>query len=247
MKKWGLLLLLSIALVGCSEEKTSKQETKPAAEEKQETKVEVTDSVFYKWNDKSVGGMESITFYAKIKNTGDTVVDVMDSKLTYLNSNGSVIGTLNGSDLFISIFPAVIAPGQSSYAAINIDGGEEFKDLKDVTLEVKPVEIGATIKDLKTDKVNVVKSDEWGGTVGVTGFIKNDTDIAAETVQLAAALYDKDNKFLGALLPGSDQSFTVPVKEQTSFDIGVPSFPSEQVKNVDHAEVTSTSVYYDGK
>ena len=246
LKKWGLLLMMSVALVGCSEDEPT-QKTQPAVEKKEETKIAVADKVFYKWNDKSTGDIESISFYAKIDNTGSTTVDVMDSKITFLDSKESVIGTLEASDLFISIFPAIIAPGQSSYVAVKLDSDESFKDLKDITLDVNPVKAEATIKELNTDKINVVKSDEWGGSLNVTGFMKNETDLDAETVQLAAALYDKENKFLGALLPGTDQSFTVPVDGQTSFDIGVPSFPSDQVNNVDRAEVISTAVYYDGK
>lgn len=249
MKKTGLALLLAMALVGCSEEETTKQEPakKPVVEEKTEEKaavqVDVTEKLFYKWNDESIGSMEQITFYAKIENTGNKPVDVMDTKLTYMDNDGGVIGTMENSDLFMNIHPSVIAPGQSSYIAISLDGGESFDNLKDITVEVNPVE-SEDVVNLKTDKVNVVKSDEWGGDVGVTGFIVNETDKKADSIQVAAALYDKEGKFLGALLPGSDQSFQVEANNQTSFDLGIPGFPSDQVENVEKAEVISSYVDY---
>ena len=249
MRKAGLALLLAMALVGCSEEETTKQEpTKEPAveqktEEKAEVQVDVTEKVFYKWNDESIGGMEQITFYAKIENTGNKPVDVMDTKLTYTDNDGGVIGTMENSDLFMNIHPSVIAPGQSSYVAISLDGGESFDNLKDITVEVKPVE-SENVVELKTDKVNVKKSGEWGGSLGVTGYIKNETDKPADQVQLAAALYDKEGKFLGALLPGSDQSFQVDANGETSFDLGIPGFPSDQVENVEKAEVISSYIDY---
>lgn len=251
MKKTGLSLLLALALVGCSEEETTKQEGKPAeqspkTEEKAEdvVSVEVSDEVIYTWNDASIGDMEQVSFYAKINNTGDKPVDVMDTKLTYKDSSGGVIGTLENSDLFMNIHPSVIGPGQTSYIAIKLDSDESFKDLKEVTVDVNPVEFDGDVVELKTDKVNVKKSDEWGGDVGVTGYIKNETDKPADQVQLASALYDKDGNFLGALLPGSDQSFQVDANGETSFDLGIPGFPSDQVGNVEKAEVISTYIDY---
>jgi len=250
VKKWITAGLLVLLLAGCSEEETTKQEpakkltVEEKTEKKVEVQVEVTDHVYYKWNDESIGNMEQITFYAKIENTGNKPVDVMDTKLTYKNNDGSVIGTMENSDLYMNIHPSVIAPGQSSYIAISVDGDESFKDFKEVTVDVKPVEFDGDVVELKTDKVNVKKSDEWGGMVGVTGYIKNETDKPADQVQLASALYDKEGKFIGALLPGSDQSFQVEANGETSFDLGIPGFPSDQVENVEKAEVISSYVDY---
>ena len=240
MKKLLTGMLALALLAGCSEEKTTNKETKPA-EKKVEVSVEVTDEVFYKWNDDSIGGMEQITTYAVIKNTGNIPVDVSNASVTYLDGSGGVIGVTEANSIYQNIYPAVIAPDGVAYMAVNDDGGDTFKDLKDVEVKVNPSEMIVTVDELKTDKVSVKKND----SLSVTGFIKNETDNQADSVQLAVGLYDKDDKFLGAVLPGSDQSWALATDEDSSFDLSVPSFPTDQMDKVERANVISTSLILD--
>lgn len=242
MKKTGLALLLAMALVGCSEE-TGKQETKPteqkpATEEKVEdvVSVEVTEKVFYKWNDDSIGGMEQISSYAVIENNGKEPVDVGNTSLTYLDSSGGVIGVTEANSIYQNIYPSIIAPGGVAYMAIKDDGGDMFKDLKDIEVKVNPIETPVKVEELKTDKVNVQKNDY----LSVTGFISAEKQ--ADSIHLAAGLYDADDKFVGAVLPGSDQSWMLAEGEKSSFDLSVPTFPSNQVENVESVKVIGTSI-----
>lgn len=243
MKKSGLALLLAMALVGCSEEETTKQETKPAeqspkTEEKVEevVSVEVTEKVFYKWNDDSIGGMEQISSYAVIENKGKEPVDVGNTSLTYLDSSGGVIGVTEANSIYQNIYPSIIAPGGVAYMAITDDGGDMFKDLKDIEIKVNPIETPVKVEELKTDKVNVQKND----FLSVTGFISGEKQ--ADSIHLAAGLYDANDKFIGAVIPGSDQSWVLTAGEEASFDLSVPTFPSDQIDKVESAKVIGTSI-----
>ncbi|WP_144553494.1 hypothetical protein [Peribacillus simplex] len=59
----------------------------------------------------------------------------------------------------------------------------------------------------------------------------------ATDIQVAAA----DNKFSGALIRISDDSTTVQSGNNSSIDLGVPSFPSNMIKEIDHVEIKAIS------
>ncbi|WP_260288800.1 hypothetical protein [Peribacillus aracenensis] len=49
----------------------------------------------------------------------------------------------------------------------------------------------------------------------------------------------EDNKCLGALILISDESITVQSGNKSSIDLGFPSFPSNMIKEIAHAEIKS--------
>lgn len=246
--------LSALVLVACSDNKETSVSEKVNENEKSQTewneqnegvqeevKVEVTDKVFYRWKDESIGDAPQIVTYAVIKNTGKVDADVAETKITYIDSKGDVISNTQANGMYTNLSPSVLEPGDVAYLAINDDLGEEFNDLKDVEVEVSPIPVDVGINKLKASNSKVIKTDDWGGSVNVTGFIHNEGDMDALDIQVAAGLYDKDNKFLGALLRSSDDSTTVQSGSKSSIDLGVPSFPSNMIKEIDHAEIKAIS------
>ena len=253
MKRILIVGLSALLLAACSNKDTSVSEKVNENEKSQsewkdqneaspeENEVEVTDKVFYRWKDESIGDAPQIVTYAVIKNTGKTDADVAETKITYLDSKGDVIANTQANEMYTNLSPSVLEPGDVAYLAINDDLGEEFDDLKDVEVEVSPIPVDMGVNKLESTNSKVIKTDDWGGSVNVTGFVHNKSDMDAMDIQIAAGLYDKENKFLGALLKSSDDSTTVQSGKKSSVDLGVPSFPSNMIKEIDHAEIKAIS------
>ncbi|MGI8352004.1 hypothetical protein NiCM35_19800 [Niallia circulans] len=241
-------LTLSL-IVGCGNQEEATKNTNQAVnqedteQKKEEVKTEVTNKVFYKWNNESVGNVPQIVTYATIENTGNVPVNVADTQLTYIDKDGGVIGTTKANGFYANIAPSSIGPGETAYLAINEDIDEQFDNLKDVEINVAPMKMEIGVNSLKSDKLNVIKKDEWGGMLSVTGFILNDTEINNPVVEAGAGLFDKDNKFVGAVLLGSDNEIKVSANNKTGVEFSVPSFPSSEIDKVDHAKVSA--IYYD--
>jgi hypothetical protein len=255
LKKLGvtsLALALTLGLAACGNSEKSSSESSetssPATKtvSQQEASVKVTDKVFYTWKNESIGDIPQIVAYAALKNTGKTSVDVRNTKLTYLDKDGGILQSTSASQTLIpSIAPSMIAPGETAYLAISEDVGETFKDVEDIEVEVSPEPIDFGLNSLKAENTKVVKTEDWGGDVHVTAYLKNNSDQEAPTVEAAAGLYDKDNKFIGAVLPGTDHQISLQANDKTSVQLGIPSFPSDKVKDVDHAEIQAMAVKFE--
>lgn len=207
-----------------------------------EVKAEVTNKVFYTWNDESTGGTPTVVAYASIKNTGKTTIDVSQSKVTFLNGSGEVIRSVGANQIYQNLSPSVIKPGEIAYLALSEDAGEEFEDLKDIQVEVFPMVVEFEPIKLNAQKVKVIKTNDWGGSVNVTGLLQNESDKVASEIQAAAGLYDKQNKIIGALVLSSNDSTTIQPKSQSGIEFGVPGFPSSKVSEVDHADIRAISL-----
>lgn len=244
VKKIIILGFTALMLAACGDKEVSKESNnQPKQEENndemeiQEAKAEVTEKVFYTWEDESIGNIPQLVTYAVIKNTGETNIDVSQTKLTYLDSDGNVIGTTNANEMYLNLSPSVIEPGNVAYLGISEDIGEEFEDLKDVTVEVTPLVAEVDINKLEGTKTKVVKTDDWGGSVRVTGFLNNKGENEASGIQASAGLYNKNKEFVGALLLSSDDTTTIQPGKESSIEFGIPSFPSDKINDVTYAEI----------
>ncbi|MCY8813620.1 hypothetical protein P8917_01210 [Bacillus atrophaeus] len=255
MKKWLLgigALTLSFSLAACGGKSnsdastTTKESTKETSSETktEKTKVDVADKVFYKWNDESTGGSPKVSSYAVIKNTGDTTVDVSNTKITYLNDKGEALRVTQANSMYRNLAPSVIKSGEVAYLGIDEDATDDISGLKDIKVEVSPSAFETGVNELKASKTKVLKTDDWGGSISVTGSLKNDSDKEATDIQSTAGLYDKNNKFLGALFLSSDDQTVIKPKQETSIDMSVPSLPTEKVKEVDHADLKANVPNY---
>lgn len=241
-------ILSAFALTACGDKGATENTNQTVSQEdteqkKEEIKTEVTNKVFYKWNNESIGNIPQIVTYATIENTGNVPVNVADTQLTYIDNDGGVIGTTKANGFYANIAPSSIGPGETAYLAIHEDIDEHFDNLKDVEINVVPLKMEIDVNSLKSDKLNVIKKDDWGGMLSVTGFILNDTKVNNPVVEAGAGLFDKEDKFVGAILLGSDNEIKVSANNKTGVEFSVPSFPSSEIDKVDHAKVSA--IYYD--
>lgn len=215
--------------------------------QKQQTKAKVIDSKYYKWKDESVGE-KVMNVYAEIKNTGETTIDAGDAKVTFLDSDGSVISSTSEDG---DVMPVTIKKGDTGYVSMDIDDPDEYKDLDKVKVKLspKPAQDDGDPTNLKAKNVNMKKLDNWGknSAVKVTGFLENnsDNDFDKESTEVVAGLYDKDDNFLAAQSVYQGQEVSVDANDESSFEVGdgVP-LPSEVVSNVDHVKVVATGTDY---
>lgn len=247
----GSALILGILfLTGCSEKNTqtdtdgsSSKVNKEIVEDVQEVlSTEVTDVVNYAWVDASTGDTPKYSTYAAIKNTSNQSIDVSQTSVSYLDAEGNLISITNASDIpFTSIAPTIIKPGEFAYLGVNEDADENLMNAEEINVDVSPQAAYTEPIYLETDKANVVKSNNgWGDYLNVTGFVNNSQNTqlsSAYNLQTAAALYDGNDKFLGAVFLGTGQEINIPPSGNAGIELGIPSFPADQVSNVDHAEI----------
>lgn len=213
---------------------------KQQEEEKAEAKV--TDIQYYKWLDEAVDS-ETITVYAEIKNTGNANIDAGHAKITYLDSDGSVIAV---NDAQIS--PRFLKGGSTGYISTEIEGGiDKYDDLDDIEIEVSPESfqdeeiVEFTTKD---DNLNV---DTWGQKstkISVTGFLENESDIdfSEDDTSAIIGLYDEDGNFLAAESMYMGQEFSMDASGETSFEVGGGILPPEVGEKIDRAEVKAIGI-----
>ncbi|MER3122601.1 hypothetical protein ABQG71_15530 [Bacillus altitudinis] len=239
------VLFLSFLLVACGNSSTSGEMNKKTNEETKETKeivkTKVADKAAYIWTDDSIGGLTQINTYAIIKNTGNTTVDVTNTKITYLNKEKEVLGVTKANQLYTNISPSIIEPGETSYLGIKDDATDEMENLDDIKIEVSPVAVKNNMINLNPSKEKVITSDNWGGDVKVTGLLKNNTNKDATALEVAAALYSKEDKFLGVLFLSSDDETEIPSKKETSIELAIPGFPSNKINEISKATLVAKS------
>lgn len=246
MRKLLLIYILGLILSACSSEESinSKVQSEKQNLNKDVTQVEVIDQVFYQWiwdDNDIIGGIPRITSFAVIKNTGDTTVDVSKGKVTYLNENEEIIG-LSEED-YTFVVPSIINPNDVAYLISTLsEPGDEYIELKDTLVDVTPVVVKSKPINLESRNVAIIKTDDFGGNIKVTGFLKNNEDTQVTNLEASAGVYDKDNNFLGAVvLKGADNTKIEPNTEY-SIELNSPSFPIPAIENVDHADIQAISL-----
>jgi len=212
-----------------------------------EAKAEVTDIKYYKWLDESVD-TETITVYAEIKNTGDIDIMAGDAKLTFLDSDGSVVSATSDGG---TITPEFIKKGSVGYVAMEVyDDISKYEDLDKVEIEISPLPYHGEVVEFKTKDTNL-NVGKWGDTnseISVTGFFENESDIDFNNEETTAimGLYDENDNFLAAESMYMGQEFSIDANNETSFEVGGGSpLPPEIGEKVDHAEVKAIGTKFE--
>lgn len=253
MKKY-LTLVFAILLVfiaacgsdnasGDTENTNNDNETEEDSEE-EKAKAEVTDSKYYKWLDESVDS-ETITVYAEVKNTGNIDIKTGNAKMTFLDSNGSVISSTSDGGI---IKPGFLKKGEIGFVAAEVyDDISKYDDLDNVEIELSPEPFrDAEIVDLKVKdtKLNIDKWRSDNSKINVTGFLKNESDINLNNDDTTAimGLYDEDENFLAAEAMYQGQEFSIEANGEASFEVGGGPLPPEVGEEVDHAKVKAIGI-----
>jgi hypothetical protein len=228
------VLTLGILLVGCgneavndaSKEKEKTEQTVGSSQKEvkeAEMSFDVTGEVSYPiYND--VMEETNVSYFAEITNTGDVPLDVTDANVTFTDKDGTVIGTSDSSNVWAS--PHIVEPGKKAYLSTSetIDGTVDTYGKGELTLA--PVEAIDAVEELPIEG-NSGKVDTY---IYINGKVKNTTETETDYVTIAAGIYDKDGKFVGAtygqvdtlLKPGASVGF-----ESNAFEIPYENIPPE--------------------
>lgn len=198
MKKiLGSLLALGL-LAGCGNEKVSetpKEEENVAAVEKEEKpvklSVDIVDEASYTYEDDTelMGNYSAV-----IENKSDIPVDVSNITVTYENNDGNVIGSSTNSTVWVS--PHVIEPGQKAYVMNETDLPiASSDDFKSAEMTVTPKETTEKAIELPIEGA-LLTADDNSVFLRMLGKVKNTSDTPLDHVTIAAAIYDKNDKFV---------------------------------------------------
>lgn len=236
MKKISKLILLSLLLVACGDEKITVSSegktdmTKEAEEKKSTAKVEIAQQANGAW----VDSIDSVWVHsaAIFENTGDIAVEIGETQMNYKGQDDSVLGT---STMIYSV-PSVVNPGEKAYVVEStiLDGVSSAAEFKETTFNFNFQE---TTKAPNLMEVSAVKGIEGEYGYKVTGLVKNPTEEQQDDIRLAAALFDKDGNLLG-ILDGSVDIGLAPGNE-AGFELSYPDLPEGAASKVATIEVKS--------
>src|SRR5699024_9978205 len=211
-------------------------------ESKIETKIKSIKH--YKWLDESLD-QETITVYAEVENTGDTSVILNDVKITYLDKDGSVISS--ASDEGPSL-PGYLEEGDTGYISAEIEGDvEEYSDLDKIDIELAPEPTDKKIVKLnpKKTKENIGTWSDTNSSVGITGFLENESNIKfdKEEIDAAIGIYDKNDELIAVESFYDGQEISIDAKDESSFEFGngIP-LPPEIKEKADYFKLKAIGV-----
>jgi len=248
MKKiFGVTLLsCGLALAGCSNDPEKETTTKPTTtneqhvDQKEEVKPEnlkITnkDEVFHTYES---DGEKKVNYSAIIQNDSKEIVDVSEINVTYLNKDGTVIGSTVDSTAFAS--PSVLKPGQKAYI-INETDINPTDEVDKVELAVTPDITAERATELPVSG-EVLDVNEDNTFISLTGQVKNTTKTPADDVSVGVAIYDKNDKLITTAY-GQVQD-TVNPGQKLPFEAQSPFLNFNTVTQPDHYEFFAYSYKY---
>ncbi len=192
-----VLVLFTVFAIGSGSEKASenKGDTEPAtgtnekASEAAEAEYTIGDTVASVSTD-SIGS-KYIQVYFTVKNTGKVNLFLESGSADIENSSGSLEDTVD----MISAYPNVIKPGETGYYyERTLYDGDATSGLKAIA---HPDVEKASVDCIRYSVSDVSVKDEQYSGAKVIGRVENTTDEKSETVEVAAILFDKNNKLIG--------------------------------------------------
>jgi hypothetical protein len=248
MKKlFGVALLsFGLALAGCSNDPEKETTTKPTTtneqqgDKKEEAKPEnlkITnkDEVFHTYES---DGEKKVNYSAIIQNDSKEIVDVSEINVTYLNKDGTVIGSTVDSTAFAS--PSVLKPGQKAYI-INETDIKPTDEVDKVELAVTPDITAERATELPVSG-EVLDVNEDNTFISLTGQVKNTTKTPADDVSVGVAIYDKNDNLITTAY-GQVQD-TVNPGQKLPFEAQSPFLNFNTVTQPDHYEFFAFSYKY---
>ena len=240
LKKIGIVLLSSLLLVACGNDKTtvssegstnkSEEENTAVQQEESNAKLEISQQTAGAW----VNSIDTVWVHsaAIFKNTGDTPVDIGETQMNYKAADGSILGT----STMIYAVPQIVNPGETAFIGEStiLDGTVSKDEFSETTYNFNFEE---TTEDPNLMEVSAVKGIDGEYGYKVTGLVKNPTAEQQDDVRLAAALFDANGALLG-VLEGSVDVGLAPGGE-AGFELSYPELPEGVGAKVATIEVKS--------
>ncbi|MDR0128705.1 FxLYD domain-containing protein [Priestia megaterium] len=248
MKKMLGVTLLScgLALAGCSNDTEKETTTKPTTtneqqgDKKEEVKPENLkivnkDEVFHTYEN---DGEKQVNYSAIIQNKSKETVDVSEINITYLNKDGTVIGSTVDSTAFAS--PSVLKPGQKAYI-INQTDLKPTDEVDKVEMTITPEITAERATELPVSG-EVLDVNEDNTFMFLRGQVKNTTKTPADDVSVGVAIYDKNDNLITTAY-GQVQD-TVNPGQKLPFEAQSPFLNFNTVTQPDHYEFFAYSYKY---
>ncbi|PFI66506.1 hypothetical protein CN918_04100 [Priestia megaterium] len=248
MKKMLGVTLLScgLALAGCSNDTEKETTTKPTTNNEQQVdkkeevkpenlKITNKNEVFHTYES---DGEKKANYSAIIQNDSKEIVDVSEINVTYLNKDGTVIGSTVDSTAFAS--PSVLKPGQKAYI-INETDIKPTDEVDKVELAVTPDITAEHATELPVSG-EVLDVNEDNTFMSLTGQVKNTTKTPADNVDVGVAIYDKNDNLITTAY-GQVQD-TVNPGQKLPFEAQSPFLNFNTVTQPDHYEFFAFSYKY---
>ncbi|MED3974630.1 FxLYD domain-containing protein [Priestia megaterium] len=255
MKKVAGIALLScgLLLAGCGNEtaketSTKQEETKTTSgsgensQVQEELKAKIVDEASYVKYDADID-FTTASYFAVVENTSKVPVDITETTVTFLDKEGTVIGTNDSSAVWVS--PQVLKPGQKTYLSTDLDIDVPADQFGKAELNVTPMPTTDTVKDLPIEGDSGTFN---GNTLHVDGKVKNTSKNQTDYITMAAAIYTMDDKFVGTtygqvdspLNAGASVGFetwndTIPaanVPKQFKYEVLAYMYPSKDQEGV---------------
>lgn len=247
MKKMLGVTLLSfgLALAGCSNDTEKETTTKPTTNnenkvDKEEIinnenlKITNKNEVFHTFNNE---GEKKANYSAIIQNDSKEVVDVSEISVTYLNKDGSVVGSTVDSTAWVS--PSVLKPGEKAYVSNETDI-KPTDEVDKVEMSITPEPTVERAKEIPvTGEVLDVSGENT--FMSLTGQVENTTKKQTNNGTVAVAIYDKDDNLITTAYGQLD---TMNPGQKVPFEAQSPYLNFNTVTKPDHYEFFAYSYEY---
>ena len=154
---------------------------------------------------------------AEIENTGEDIIRVGDASFDVEDSGDRLLRTIE----YVSVAPAVLAPGEKGYLYRPLTQIDDIADPFDCHISVnfkqKKVNAESYRYELSDVAMNIMNGEDYE----VVGKITNTSDKQSEDLRLAVIWFDTNKRCIGVsesniyddILPGESKSFTIEGKE----------------------------------
>ncbi|WP_337050727.1 FxLYD domain-containing protein [Priestia megaterium] len=228
-----VMLLIVMAIAGCTNDNTSDSKKKKQNEEKKQ-EIKVVEEKSYKYDGK-------FTYTAVIKNESKKTLNINNLKINYVNKKDKVDeGDVPAN---IQVAPYILKPGEKAYiSAQAVTDLVKFKnyDVKITLPDIKPAnDVMKLAVNKKSVKVN--KDIEDDETIYIVGTVRNNTKKFAEYTIVGAGMYGENHEFIGTAFGESGDSLKP--GDSSSFDISSQQIPRKDLDKVKEFDVSATTYF----
>ncbi|MEC1072084.1 hypothetical protein [Priestia megaterium] len=227
------VLLIVMAIAGCTNDNTSDSTKKKQNEEKKQG-IKVVEEKSYKYDGK-------FTYSAVIKNESEKTLNINDLKINYINKKDKV--DKNNIEASVRVAPYILKPGEKAYiSAEALTDLTKFKNY-DVKMTLPNIKPANDVLKLEVNKNSVkinedIQDDE---TIYAVGTVRNNTKKFAEYTMIGAGMYGKNHEFIGTAFGESKNSLKP--GDSSSFDLSSQEIPQKELDKIKTFSVSATTYF----